>query len=179
VTVKYAFQNLGFLYPSGYAGNGGVYFCPSYNAKPNSFLGAQEYSPLLTTDAANATYGSGAGAVRSSYCWNLWAGLTGNNIRRFQKISDFKEVKCLLNEFFISTGSSAANATVNPDTMAHSRIRSLVVAYSDFSVRAIKVNPQMMSDAWQSSLSGNLGWGAADNTPNTLGALLLDIETQH
>jgi prepilin-type N-terminal cleavage/methylation domain-containing protein len=178
-TQSPTFQNLGFLYPANYAGNGGDYFCPSYNAKPNSFLGAQEYSPLLTTDAANTTYGTGAGYVRSSYCWNLWASLTGSNIRRYQKTTDFKEVKCLLNEFFISTGSSAANATVDPNTMAHDRSRSLVVAYSDSSVRAINVTSQMLSDAWQSSLSGNLGWGAADNTPNTLGALLLDIEAQH
>jgi prepilin-type N-terminal cleavage/methylation domain-containing protein len=179
ITVPQAFQNLGFLYPLGYAGNGSDYFCPSYNAKPKSFLGAQEYSPLLTTDAANATYGTSAGDVRSSYSWNLWAGLTGNNIRRYQKTSDFSGTKCLLNEFFITTGASAATATVNPDTMAHSYTRSLVVAYSDFSVRAIKVTPQMMSDGWEASLSGNLGWGTADNTPNTLGALLLDIEAAH
>ena len=36
VTVAQAFQNLGFLYPLNYAGNGGIFFCPAYNSKPNS-----------------------------------------------------------------------------------------------------------------------------------------------
>jgi len=125
VTVANAFQNLGFLYPENYIGNGGVLFCPAYNAKPNSPIGAQEYSPLLTTDAASATYGSAAGAVRSSYCWNLWAGLTGNNIRRYQKLSNFTQVRCMLNEFSIFAG---ATPTINPDTLAHDRLRELVVA---------------------------------------------------
>ena len=138
VTVNQAFQNLGFLYPLNYVGDGGDYFCPSYTTKTDPFLGAQEYAPLLTTDAANATYGTSAGAVRSSYCWNLWAGLTGSNLRRYQKTSDFKEVKCLLNEFFIPTGT-AGSPTVDPNTMAHNRSRSLVVAYSDFSVKASRL----------------------------------------
>jgi prepilin-type N-terminal cleavage/methylation domain-containing protein len=176
VTAPYSFQNLGFLYPAKYVGNGGVYFCPAYNAKPNSPMGAQEYSPLLTTDAASATYGSGAGDVRSSYCWNLWADLTANNIRLYQKASDFKQIKCLINEFSIFTGPPA---TVNPDTLAHDRYRQLVVAYTDFSVKAIKVTPQMMSDSVVASLSSNLGWGTSYTTTPSLGALLTDIEAQH
>jgi prepilin-type N-terminal cleavage/methylation domain-containing protein len=176
VTVANAFQNLGFLYAVGSAGSGGIFFCPAYNAKPNSPVGAQEYSPLLTTDAANATYGSGGGAVRSSYCWNLWAGLTGNNIRRYQKLSDFKQVKCILNEFSIFAG---ATPTINPDTLAHDRLKELVVAYSDYSVKAIPLTPQMMSDSLVPTPASNLGWGAADTTPDTLGALLTDIEAAH
>jgi len=85
-----------------------------------------------------------------------------------------------LNEFFITTGgTSSANATVNPQTMAHDRTRTLVVAYSDFSVQGINVTPKMMTDAWEASLSGNLGWGSSYNTANTLGALLQDIEAAH
>jgi len=102
--------------------------------------------------------------------------LTGNNIRRYQKLSDIKGgVKCLVNEFFMP-GGTQANPTVDPNQMAHWRYRMLVVGYSDFSVQSIKVTGQMMSDAWS---AGNLGWGAADNTPDTLGALLLDIEAAH
>jgi hypothetical protein len=51
-----------------------------------------------------------------------------------------------------------------------------VVAYTDFSVKAIKVTPQMMTDAFN---TGNLGWGATTTTPGTLGALLTDIENAH
>ncbi len=178
MTVPQTFQNLGFLYPLKLAGDGGVFYCPSYNANPNSVLGAQEYSPLLTTDAANATYGSGGGDVRSSYCWNCWASLTGSNIRLYQKLSDIKGgVKCMINEFFVPTGSQA-NPTVDPNQMAHWHERMLVVGYSDFSVQCIKVSNQMMADAWEAP-TVNLGWGATYNTSPSLGALLLDIEAAH
>jgi prepilin-type N-terminal cleavage/methylation domain-containing protein len=176
VTVKYAFQNLGFLYPSGYVGNGANYFCAAYNSKPNSILGAQEYSPLLTTDAANPTYGTGAGDVRSSYCWNLWANLAAPNVRRYQKVSDFKQIRCILNEFSIFAGTTPV---IDPNTFAHDRFRQLAVAYSDSSVRAIKVTTQMMSDSLVPSLSSNLGWGPTDTTTDSLGALLTDIEAAH
>ena len=179
ITVNQAFQNLGFLYPMKLAGDGGVYFCPSYTAKNGSYLGAQEYSPLLTTDAANAYYGAGAGDVRSSYCWNCCAGLTGSNIRRYQKLSDVKGgVKCLLNEFFVPRGN-AASPTIDPATCAHDRYRMLDVGYSDFSVQSIKITGQMMTDSWVATPSSNLVWGQADNTPDTLGAFLQDIEAAH
>jgi prepilin-type N-terminal cleavage/methylation domain-containing protein len=179
ITVKQAFQNLGFLYASGYAGNGSIYFCPSYNNKPTSPLGSQEYSPLLTTDAANAALGSGGGDVRSSYCWNLWADaadMTTPNKRLYPKISSFQGVKCLLNEYFVP-GGTAASPIVDPLQMAHDRTLSLVVAYTDFSVKAIKVTPQMMKDAFT---TGNLGWAVGTPPPTgSLGALLTDIEAQH
>jgi prepilin-type N-terminal cleavage/methylation domain-containing protein len=180
ITANQTFQNLGFLYPLKLAGDGGVFYCPSYNAKPTSTLGSQEFSPLLTTAPANATYGSGAGDVRSSYCWNCWAGLNSPNIRLYQKLSDIKGgVKCMINEFFIPTGTSAATAIVDPNQMAHDRYRMLVVGYSDFSVQSIKVTTQMMSDAWVPALTSNLGWGATYSASPSLGALLQDIEAAH
>jgi prepilin-type N-terminal cleavage/methylation domain-containing protein len=176
ITVNQAFQNLGFLYPLKLAGDGGIFYCPSYNANPNSVLGAQAYSPLLTTDGANAALGQGGGNVRSSYCWNCWAGLTGSNIRLYQKLSDIKGgVKCMINEFFVP-GGTQTNPTVDPNQMAHWRYRMLVVGYSDFSVQSIKVTDQMMLDAWASP---NLGWGTTYNTSPSLGALLQDIEAAH
>jgi hypothetical protein len=67
--------------------------------------------------------------------------------------------------------------TVDPLQMAHDKTLSLVVAYTDFSVKAIKVTPQMMKDAFN---SGNLGWAVGTPPPaGTLGALLTDIEAQH
>jgi prepilin-type N-terminal cleavage/methylation domain-containing protein len=176
ITVNQAFQNLGFLYPLKLAGDGGIFYCPSYNGNPNSVLGAQNYSPLLTTDGANVALGQGGGNVRSSYCWNCWASLTGSNIRRYQKITDIKTgVKCIINEFFVPGGSQASPA-VDPTQMAHWRNRMLVVGYSDFSVQSIKVTDKMMMDAWASP---NLGWGSTDNASPSLGALLLDIEAAH
>jgi len=185
VTVPQAFQNLGFLYPYTYVGNGGVYYCPSYDAKPLSPLGAIAYEPLLTTSVG--VNGSGTGDVRSSYCWNLWASLTTlngiPNPRLYPKISSFNQgVKCILNEFF-TPGGSAAAPSVDPLQMAHDRSKSLVVAYSDFSVKSIQVTPKMMTDAWVpnegTANQGNLVWGATYTTPDSLGALLTDIEAAH
>jgi len=52
----------------------------------------------------------------------------------------------------------------------------LDVGYSDFSVQSIKITGQMMTDSWVATPSSNLVWGQADNTPDTLGAFLQDIE---
>jgi hypothetical protein len=158
----------------GYVGDGKIYFCPSYNAKKASLLGSQQYMPLLTTTGADAILGTGAGAVRSSYCWNLWADYNSPNYRLYPKISSFTKVTCLLNEYF-APGGSAASPTVDPLQMAHDRSKSLVVAYTDFSVRSLKVTPTMMKDAFNSS---NLGW-TSGNPSGSLGALLLDIEAAH
>jgi hypothetical protein len=180
ITVNQAFQNLGFLYPLNLAGDGSVYYCPGFTAKPNSFLGAREYSPLLTADGPNSTYGTGAGDVRSSYCWNLWAKLTAQNIRLYQKTSDIKQsVKCMTVECFIPYGPNPNSAIIDPNVCAHDRERMLVVGYSDFSVQSIKITPQLMADSWVPTPSSNLGWGVTYTQPNTLGALLLDIEAAH
>jgi prepilin-type N-terminal cleavage/methylation domain-containing protein len=177
-TAADQFQNIGYLYPAKYIGNGEDFFCPSYNNKPTSLLGQTPYLPLMTT--------STDGDVRSSYCWNLWATLgTVNGIenpRLYPKISNFMggSVKCILNEFFVPGGTTAA-PVIDPLNMAHDRSKSLVVAYSDFSVKSVQVTPQMMSDAVPNNTdgAGNLGWGAAYTTPDSLGALLLDIENEH
>jgi hypothetical protein len=89
-------------------------------------------------------------------------------------------VKCILNEFFVPGGTTTA-PVIDPSQMAHDRSRSLVVAYSDFSVKSIQVTPKMMSDAVPNNTdgTGNLGWGASYTTPDSLGALLLDIESEH
>jgi prepilin-type N-terminal cleavage/methylation domain-containing protein len=174
-TKPQTFQNLGFLYPANLAGDGSIYYCPSYNSKPGSPLGSGAYSPLLTT--SSGLDGTATGDVRSSYCWNLWAALASPNVRRYPKISSFPSgnVKCIMNEYFVP-GGSAASPTVDPLQMAHSRSRSLVVAFTDFSVKSIQVTPKMMTDAFT---TGNLGWGTTDTAPGTLGALLTDIEQQH
>ena len=187
LNLPQSFQNLGFLYGENYIGDGTDFFCPSYNNKPTSQLGAQAYLPLLTT--SSGANGTSSGDVRSSYCWNLWASLTAANgvpnPRLYPKISTFPggQVKCILNEFFTPGGTSDASPSIDPLSMAHDRSRSLVVAYSDFSVKSIQVTPQMMKDAWVpnegTANQGNLDWGATYTTPDSLGALLTDIENEH
>jgi len=193
-TLSTQFQNLGYLYPANYIGSGAAFFCPGYNDKPLSPDGAAAYLPLLTT--SSGVNGTATGDVRSSYCWNLWASLTPtaagtpNNPnlnpnphpRLYPKVSSFGggAAKCILNEYFTPGGTITA-PVVDPMNMAHDRSRSLVVAYSDFSVKSIQVTPQMLSDAVPDGSSGtdNLGWGPTYATPDSLGALLLDIESEH
>jgi prepilin-type N-terminal cleavage/methylation domain-containing protein len=180
-TTPYEFQNVGYLYEANYAGNGGDFFCPAYNNKPTSANGATPYMPLLTT--STGANGTTAGDVRSSYCWNLWASLTAANgvvnPRLFPKTSSFHaQVKCILNEYFVPTGT-AASPQIDPLNTAHDRSKSLVVAFSDYSVKSIQITPQMLKDAFPNVDGGvNLGWGASYTTPDSLGALLNDIENQ-
>jgi len=171
------FQNIGYLYPMGYVGTGAIFFCPSYNSKPTSPLGEAAYLPLLTTDSPD-------GDVRSSYCWNLWADPVDEfHPRLYPKQSSFEAPKCMLTEYFVP-GGTTADPVVDPTEMAHDKAMVLVVAYSDFSVKAIPVTRRMMSDAVPNIDPGgptgtdqNLGWVAGTPPPaDSLGALLTDIE---
>jgi prepilin-type N-terminal cleavage/methylation domain-containing protein len=167
-----AFQNLGYLYPNGFIGNGSLLYCPSYNNKgiAGLDLAAAQYVPLLTEDST--------GNVRSSYVWNPWAQeLDGTWYRLFQKTTDFVgPVRTLLNEFFINDSGSVTGPPL-PNQWAHSASQSLVVAYSDDSVKAIKVTAKMIKDAAVNP-GNNLYW-EADNPPSSVGALLQDIELAH
>jgi prepilin-type N-terminal cleavage/methylation domain-containing protein len=134
-----SFQNLGYLYPTKLAGDAEVLYCPSYNAK-NSLLGEMSYTPLLTSDAG--------GDVRSSYVWNPWAqNVGGTYFRLYPKVTDFLQVRTLLMEFLVNDTPSA-NSTLPPTEVAHDRSRTLTVLYSDFSVKSIKITPQLWADAF-------------------------------
>jgi prepilin-type N-terminal cleavage/methylation domain-containing protein len=153
--VTNGFNNLGWEYALNYAGDGGDLYCPAYNAKnvPNSDLGAQLYTPLLTAKPD----GNGAGTVRSSYVWNPWSqqmnGPDGvKYYRMYPKITSFRDAHVLLHEnFWNSTGDK--NSPMDPTTVAHDRSKILMVAYSDFSARGIRITTQMW---WDSTVSGNL-----------------------
>jgi prepilin-type N-terminal cleavage/methylation domain-containing protein len=155
-------QNLGYLYVLNYIGDGSIMYCPGYNAKPiASELAAQYYQPLLTTTN---------GSVRSSYVWNPWAmpGSDGTYYRQYAKLTDFKAVRILLHENLYGN----PNTPIDPTTVAHDRSRILMVAYSDFSVRGIKITPQMWLDATRYTSGDNLNFPGYTN-------LLYDIEAGH
>jgi len=88
-------------------------------------------------------------------------------------------VKCMTVECFVPYGPNSNSAVIDPNVCAHDSERMLVVGYSDFSVQSIKITPQIMADSWELTPSANLVWGVAYNQPDTLGALLLDIEAAH
>jgi prepilin-type N-terminal cleavage/methylation domain-containing protein len=166
------FQNLGYLYPLGLAGDGKIFYCPAYSTKngPNGEgLSAAYYSPLLTTDAS--------GIVRSSYVWNPWAaGAALLDPRLYPKTSSFKAPHVLLMEFLMNA-SSDVHAALDPKTVAHDRSRTLTVAYSDQAVQQIRITPYMWAECTVGS--GNNFYvdakGAYPNYANFLNA----IEAQH
>ena len=162
------FQNLGYLYPMGLAGDGTVFYCPAYNAKggSNSVLSAGFYSPLLTTGPD--------GIVRSSYCWNplAVAGSDGHYYRQYQKTSDIRSSHILLNEFLVNNQPNS-NSPLDQNSVAHSRSRTLDVAFSDNSVQQIKITAVLWALCW---VGPNNNFYASDSKYTTF---YNTIEAQH
>ena len=162
------FQNLGYLYPLGLAGDGKILYCPNYGAKgdPNNFrLSAGYYNPLLTTDPT--------GVVRSSYIWNPWSLGQG---RLYPKTTDFKTLRVILNEYLINANSSPY-AALDPQTVAHDRSRTLTVAYSDQSVQQIKITLKLWGYCCVGGPDVNFFCNSAGTYPN-YGNFLREMEAQ-
>jgi len=85
-----SFNNLGLTYHAALAGNGSFFYCPDMWG---TAVGANNYSPLLTTD--------GGGNVRSSYYFNpRTIDPTGNLHRLYQKTGDLPPHKLFAADFF-------------------------------------------------------------------------------
>lgn len=150
--VSSANQNLGYCYGMNMLGDGAVFYCPAYDPKPQSSLqlAMASYLPLLTS----VDDGNGHAVVRSSYVWNPWADPSTGN-RRYPKITDFKGgVHNVLMEYLAHTGSTTE--PLGPD-VAHDRSRTITVAFSDWSVRQIKITPKMWTIAYNSSSDYPIG----------------------
>jgi len=110
------FENLGYLYDYGLAGNGQMLFCPAQSGKGNT-VAPNYYFPLLSTDQGT----SGPPRVRSSYNFNPRA-FTSSNLRRFQETSDLEPRKLLAGDY------------TNPQVWAHTRERGWNLLMTDSSV---------------------------------------------
>lgn len=135
------FHNVGHLYANKYAGDGGMLYCPSFNAK-ESEMSKNYYQPLLTSKAD--------GIVRSSYLWNPWATkATDNNYYRiYQKQSGLKADKILAFEYLINHNTSVNDSKLNPREVAHSASKSVVALFADSSARSLKITPALWKSAW-------------------------------
>jgi prepilin-type N-terminal cleavage/methylation domain-containing protein len=117
------FNNLGYLYPAKYVGDGRVYFDASYPM--GSPLGVYAYSTptFMSSDAG--------GDVRSSYMFNPWvvnpvlAGSSGN-LRLMQKSSQAKPRKLFIMDYLAGGMSPTLNA--------HYRSKGWNVSFADGSV---------------------------------------------
>jgi prepilin-type processing-associated H-X9-DG protein len=117
--VSTTFDCLGFLYHAALVGNGQNLFCPD---TWGTSLGANNYSPLITTDAG--------GIARGSYAFNprLVDATNGIIARRYQKTRDLQPHKLLAVDYF-------GTASLDGNAYEHYREGGLNVLFSDGSVQ--------------------------------------------
>ena len=140
------YQNLGYLYQDGQAGNGGIFYCP---ATWGIAGGANTYSPLLTTDSG--------GAVKSSYFFNprIVSVNPVNTLRRYQTTSQLEPHRLLAMDSLLANGSGVG---VNPATIQHIRDRGWNVLFTDGSVQFSRLtqNNNYYYNLIVNNLSGSL-----------------------
>jgi type II secretory pathway pseudopilin PulG len=128
------FENAGYLFPLGYAGDGGIYFCPALKQGPYS---ASFHRPLLTTSPREQ--------VRSSYLFNhqtLAEDPQTVQVRRYVKLAEISGHKLL--------GGDVLEAGV-PRKWAHKSSGGWNVLFSDGAVnfrRSAKLE-QLLADGLQ------------------------------
>lgn len=122
------FNNLGYLYPAKYVGDGHVMWCPAY--KPTALLGIAQYSNprFLSSDDS--------GQIRSGYMFNPWmrnptsSSAAGSNLRLMQKTADIRERKILVLDYL---GSG-----MTPDQIGHYPDGGWQLAFNDGSASFAK-----------------------------------------
>jgi len=120
------FENLGYLYPAKLAGDGRLFFDPSY--PPDSDLSAEQYS-----SAGMISYGNlnNTGSVRSSYTYNPVVDSTG--LRVMQKASQIKTRRVFIMDHI-------DNNMISPRFFAHFRSKGWEMAFTDGSVGFSRVD---------------------------------------
>jgi prepilin-type N-terminal cleavage/methylation domain-containing protein len=134
------FNNLGYLFPTKYAGDGKIFWCPSY--KPTALLGIGQYSTpgFMSSDAS--------GEVRSGYMFNPWMRNPvgdADNKRLMQKTSDIKARKTLVMDFL--------GSDMTPDELAHWRAGGWNLGFNDGSVSFAK-SPEVIRLVTPTSMGG-------------------------
>ena len=124
-----SYQNLGYLYQDGQAGNGNIFYCPD---TWGTLAGANNYSPLLTTDSS--------GVIRSSYFYNprMVSVNPVNTLRRYQTVSQLEPHRLFaVDEILGGTTDPIGppSTGVNPATIQHARDRGWNVLFTDGSVQ--------------------------------------------
>ena len=134
------FENLGYLYGAKLAGDGRLFFDPSF--PDTSPLSIHDYS-----SAGNLSYGSvnGSGGVRCSYTYNFIVDTNkATGTRLYNKTSDVKQRNGFIMDYFDSQMTS-------PAYFAHFRSKGWEVNMTDGSVVFGKASPTVFSQV----MSGN------------------------
>ena len=129
---KANFDNLGYLYGAGLAGNGSILFDPAY--PDESPLSAQAYSVPAVLSFGNV---NGQGSVRYSYTFNPVVDTTTTSAtydrRLFQKTGDIKMRRLFIMDYIDAQQS-------NPQYFAHQRQHGWNLAFTDGSVKFGKLD---------------------------------------
>ena len=135
------YQNLGYLFPAKLAGDGRIFFCPSYPY--SSPLGADSYSgnnpggaaPLMTT-------WPNPSVVRSSYVYNPTVNTntasTTHDVRLYQKSSQVNGRHIFIMDYIDSNMTSM-------DYFAHYKSKGWNLSFTDGSVAFSKPPPNVYS----------------------------------
>jgi prepilin-type N-terminal cleavage/methylation domain-containing protein len=133
------FENLGYLYGAKLAGDGRLFFDPSYPT--TSPLSINDYS-----SAGNISYGSvnGSGGVRCSYTYNFVVDTNNATVgtRLFNKTGDIRYRTGFIMDYF-------DNQMVNPSYFAHYRSKGWEVNMTDGSVVFGKPAPNVFAQVLQ------------------------------
>ncbi|MFM2295627.1 MAG: hypothetical protein RLZZ350_2040 [Verrucomicrobiota bacterium] len=128
------FDNLGYLYPAKLAGDGRLFFCPSYG--PGSPLSADPYSSAGTLSYGNI---NGQASVRCSYTYNPVVDTNGaagttTGTRLYQKTADVKGRRAFILDYIDSQMNNAGY-------FAHQKTKGWQMAMTDGSVVLAKPDP--------------------------------------
>jgi prepilin-type N-terminal cleavage/methylation domain-containing protein len=146
------FENLGYLYPAKLAGDGRLFFDPSY--PPTSPLAADAYG-----SAGLLSYGSinGTGSIRTSYTWNpVIDPSKATGTRLYQKAGNIKTRGVFILDYFDTQMTSA-------DYFAHFKSKGWTVCLTDGSVIFGKPSPAVFGEV----LKGSAATPAIDITSLT------------
>jgi Tfp pilus assembly protein PilE len=131
-----SYQNEGYLYQAGLAGNGSIFYCPGRWG--DKTFGPNSYTPLLTTD--------GSDFVRSSYYYNprLQSSATSNLARRYQTTSQMEPQRLFAMDLII-TSAGDTGAGFSLAATSHARDQGWNVLFTDGSVRFCRVTRSQLA----------------------------------
>jgi hypothetical protein len=132
------FENLGYLYPANLAGDGRLFFCPSYPPTfPSPVLSADSYS-----SAGLLSYGNinGSASVRCSYTYNpvVFTNGASASLRVYQRAKDLKDRHAFIMDYIDSQMNQAGY-------FAHKSSKGWQMAMTDGSVVFSKPPPAFYS----------------------------------
>lgn len=125
------FENLGYLYGAKLAGDGRLFFDPSYPT--GSPLGPYNYSAQGLLSYGNV---NNAGGVRASYTYNpvVPPGSGGSGLRLYQKAGQMRARRTFILDYLDSQMN-------NPGYFAHQRSKGWQMLFTDGSVQFAKPDP--------------------------------------